>query len=157
MRRLYPISQYDNAGDLKPPVWFYLSLFFLARTWIVWIMSATIRPDGSKLMALFYPLKTHFFFGLISGTLAVILFLIAHRKHNKWIAPFWHKGKILLLTCASIDLAFLLNAISQHHFSFSWANAIQLVIVCWIIIYSLKSKRLSDAFNNYHIGKKIPA
>ncbi|MCE2593306.1 DUF2919 domain-containing protein [Motilimonas cestriensis] len=154
MRHLYPISQYDNNGDLKPPIWFYASLFFLARTWVIWIMSATIRPDGSKIMALFYPIKVHFFMGMASGALAVVLFLIASRKENKWIAPLWHKGRALLLFAVLIDFGLLLNAIVDQHFSYSWASALQLVLVSWILLYTLKSQRLADCFNNYQIGKK---
>ena len=162
MRRLYPISQYDNEGDLKPPIWFYASLIFLARTWVIWVMSATIRPDGSKIMALFYPLKTHFFLGMASGALAVVLFLIAHRKQNKWLAPIWHHGRWLLLLTVLLDFGLLVNAIMDQHFSYSWPSALQLVLVSWILLYTLKSRRLADSFNNYHIGnkpadKKIPA
>jgi hypothetical protein len=99
---------------------------------------------------------------MASGALAVVLFLIAHRKQNKWLAPIWHHGRWLLLLTVLLDFGLLVNAIMDQHFSYSWPSALQLVLVSWILLYTLKSRRLADSFNNYHIGnkpadKKIPA
>lgn len=157
MRRLYPISHYDQQGDLKPPLWFYLSLIFLARTWVIWIMSLTIRPDGGKILALFYPLKANFLLGLASGGFAVLLFLIAHRKQNRWLAPIWHRGRSLLLLATLIDLSLQIQSLLFHHFSYSWHASLQLVIACWILLYVASSKRLAASFNDYQIGKKTAA
>lgn len=146
--KIFPLQFYSQSGDLKPPIIFYYALLFLARTWALLIISTASRETGNKLLAIFYPDKTHFYLGLISGLIAIVLFLISGRDHDKHpvICKVWQKGYPFLLFSVLLDLGLQLYYLYLNRFQYSIEASIQLVLVSWLLLFCLKSKHLKASF-----------
>jgi len=146
--RLYPLDCYSPSGNLKPPRFFYLVLLFLARTWALLIISVILRDSGTQLLPLFYPDKIHFYLGLASGSIALLLFFLCGRDHDKHqgLSKLWQSSYPLLLLGVVSDLALQLYFLLDKHFQYSFVASIQLVFTIWILLYCLRSKHLKDCF-----------
>ncbi|MFT6926784.1 MAG: hypothetical protein ACJAZP_002404 [Psychromonas sp.] len=146
--RLYPLDCYSPSGNLKPPKFFYLVLLFLARTWTVFIISVVLRDSGNPLLLLFYPNKIHFYLGLASGCIALLLFFLSGRDHDKhrYFSILWQSSYPLLLVGVVSDLALQLYYLSGKHFQYSFIASVQLVFAIWVLLYCLRSKQLKDCF-----------
>jgi hypothetical protein len=123
-------------------------LVFLARTWVLFIISAASRSSGSSILAIFYPDRHYFYLGLISGSLALGLFILAGRNHDKyrWISQIWQFGYYLLLINIVCDMVLQLHVLHIQHFQYSLSASIQLVSISWIALYTLKSQHLKMCF-----------
>lgn len=146
--KIFPLQFYTQSGDLKPPLYFYYGLLFLARTWALLIISVASRETGNKLLAIFYPDKMHFYLGLASGLIAILLLLLSGRDHDKHpvICKIWQKGYPFLLICIYLDLGLQLYYIYLDKFQYSVEASIQLVLVIWLLLFSLRSKHLKASF-----------
>lgn len=153
--RLYPLDYYTHSGDLKPPKLFNLVLIFLARTWSLLIISLVLRESGQQLLTFFYPNKSHFYLGLLSGGIALLLFILSGRDHDKhpWSARLWRQSYPVLLLSIFIDLALQIYYLFNNNFQYSFAASLQLVFAIWILLYSLRSKHLKDCFSRQHKKK----
>ena len=146
--RLYPLHSYTQSGNLKPPILFNLILIFVARTWGLLIISVLLRESGQTLLALFYPNKIHFYLGLVSGSMALLLFFLSGRDHDKhpWLATCWRNSYPFLLLSLLSDLTLQLYYLFNNNFQYSLAASVQLVFAIWILLYCLRSKHLKDCF-----------
>jgi len=146
--KIYALKFYTQSGDLKPPTYFYYGLLFLARTWALLIISLASRETGNKLLAIFYPDKLHFYLGLASGLIAIILFLLSGRDHDKHplICKVWQQGYPFLLLSIFFDLGLQLYYLYLDHFQYSIEASLQLVAVSWLLLLCLRSKHLKASF-----------
>jgi hypothetical protein len=146
--KIFPLKFYTQSGDLKPPTYFYYGLLFLARTWVVLIVSITSRETGNKLLAIFYPDKTHFYLGLASGIIAILLFLLAGRDHDKHplICKIWQKSYPFLLLSICVDLILQVYYLYLDRFQYSIEASFQLVLVSWLLLLCLRGKHLKASF-----------
>ena len=99
-------------------------------------------------MAIFYPDRHYFYLGLISGSLAFGLFILAGRNHDKyiWISKIWQIGYYLLFFNIICDILLQLHVLHVQHFKYSLSASIQLVSISWIALYTLKSQHLKMCF-----------
>ena len=148
LAKIYPLKYYTQTGYLKPPAFFYIGLLFLARTWIILILSLASRETGQKILALLLPDRNYFYWGLASGAVSIILLLLSGRDHEKhpWIQAIWKKGALFLLASVSFDLCLQLYHLYLDKFQYSLAASIQLVFVSWFLLYCIKSKHLKACF-----------
>lgn len=146
--RLYPLQHYTEAGDLKAPKLLLYILLFLARTWVLLIISIVSRETGHKILPLFYPDTMHFYFGLGVGFFVLIVFFISGRRHaqDKWALKYWPICFYLIVLSALGDLALQLYYLNLDHFRYSVTASIQLVLVAWSLIYIIRSQQLRDSF-----------
>ena len=146
--KIFPLQFYTQSGDLKPPTCFYYGLLFLARTWALLIISLASRETGNKLLAIFYPDKTHFYLGLASGLIAIVLFLLAGRDHDKhpFICKIWQRSYLFLIFSICFDLGLQLYYLYIDRFQYSIEASIQLVFVIWLLLFALRSKHLKASF-----------
>ena len=153
--KIFPLQFYTQSGDLKPPTYFYYGLLFLARTWVLLIGSLASRETGNKLLAIFYPDKVHFYLGLASGLIAIILFVISGRDHDKHplIGKFWQKGYPFLLLSVLFDLGLQLYYLYQDRFQYSVEASVQLVLVNWLLLFCMRSKHLKASFSRKNNDK----
>ena len=146
--KIFPLKFYTQSGDLKPPVYFNYLLLFLARTWALLVISLASRETGNSLLLIFYPDKNHFYFGLASGFIAIILFLLSGRDHDKqpFICKLWQKSYPFLLLSITCDLALQLYYLYLDKFQYSLEASVQLVFIIWILLFCLRSKHLKASF-----------
>jgi hypothetical protein len=146
--KIFPLQFYTQSGDLNPPRYFNYGLLFLARTWALLIISVASRETGNQLLAIFYPDKIHFYLGLASGLIAIILFFLAGRDHDKHpiICKLWQKSYPLLLISAFLDLVLQLYFLYLDKFQYSLQASIQLVLILWLLLFCLRSKHLKASF-----------
>lgn len=147
-KRLYNFKYYTNEGDLKSPsLLFYIQLF-LARTWIILVISVVSRESGSQLLALFYPDKLHFYLGLIIGAIPLLIFFISGRrfKQKQWAIRCWPYCFVLLLSALIADLTMQLYYLNLVHFKYSLAASLQVVAILWSLLFVINSKQLRDSF-----------
>lgn len=152
---LFPLHHYNDAGDLKPPLFFYLCLLFLSRTWVLLLLCVASSETGNKMLSFFYPDINHFYLGLTSGFIALALFFIAGRcfaeKSDK--SPFfcllWTKGAVFLLFSILLDLSLQLYYLSAKQFHYSLSASLQLVLIIWCLLYLLRSRHLRMSFTTH--------
>lgn len=146
--KIYALKFYTQAGDLKPPTYFYYGLLFLARTWALLIISVASRETGNKLLAIFYPDKIHFYLGLASGLIAIILFFLSGRDHDKHprICKIWQRAYPFFILSICVDLGLQLYYLYVDRFQYSIEASIQLVVVTWLLLLCLRSNHLKSSF-----------
>ncbi len=59
-----PLTAFNEEGWLKPPLWIYINLIFMAKGILIYIASIASRGIGDKVMALMYPEKIAFYIAL---------------------------------------------------------------------------------------------
>ncbi|MCO7188341.1 MULTISPECIES: DUF2919 family protein [unclassified Pseudoalteromonas] len=148
----YGPEYWDKYGVYRTPVGFNLTLLVLLRPLFLWLVSAlTWRPD-LDLMSLFFHSKQHFFVAVMIASLALIptvLFSLRRPTSSPKLARYWRHMRWPLLIAACLDLVWLGMQIVQAHYQFSFYLAIQAVLVCWVILYLLKSRYLTCFFGDW--------
>ncbi len=146
------ITWLDDNGHIKPPIYLYFILIFLARGWCIFIASLTQASDRAALVALFYPQKADFMMALAAGAGALLLygFIIAERKRSPaWVRPMFNQFRWMLLLLLLVDGALLIERSINSHYLYSWSMGLDGLILFWSFIYLFKSKRLSHYFSDW--------
>ncbi len=146
------ITWLDEKGHIKPPIFLYLILIFLARGWCVFIASLTQFSDRSGLVRLFYPEKTDFLMALTAGVGAVIIYglVIAERKRGpQLLRPVFNQVKYALWLLLIVDALLLSQRLVHDHFVFKASFALDALFIFWSCIYLFKSKRLHHYFKDW--------
>ncbi|WP_169307113.1 DUF2919 domain-containing protein [Ferrimonas sediminicola] len=149
----YPIHAYDQHGSLKAPVWLYLLLAFLGRTWLLLAIAAASRTTGADILTLFYPDNHHFYLGLAAGLPVVILLVCGRLKsdHRPMLSALWRHGRWLLLATWLMDLSLQLSGILHARGLIGLYQSLPLLASFWFGWYLLKSRRISDYFDGAHV------
>ena len=138
-----PLNHYDEAGRIKPPVTFWLSSLFLARSYFIFVVALSFRQDSESLLKVFYPNQYELYVGFSIGAGAVIAnVLVALRE--KWWNSNWDKIryliKPLILITLAMDLLYQFKNALDHHWQFIWTVAIFIVVDCILLYWLLKSR-----------------
>lgn len=138
----------DKHGNAKPNLFFWISCFFLARAWTVFVIAGVSREQGSDLLSLFYPDRDALYVGLAAGFPAVILLLLAGNLHRypAIFSRIWHWGRVFLIFAFSCDLLMQMEHLVIDQWRFNWSSASTLLIAFWLIIYLFKSRRTQFLF-----------
>ncbi|MCT8986968.1 DUF2919 domain-containing protein [Shewanella phaeophyticola] len=154
------ITWLDDRGYIKPPLFLYLILVFLARGWCIFIASLTQFNDRSGLVRLFYPEKTDFILALVAGVGAVLVYglIIAERKRS-WLIlrPLFSKSIWFLWALLILDGVFLLQRIVHDDYLFKLGYSLDALFLFWSVIYVLKSKRLHYYFADWAVDDSEPS
>ncbi|QIR14234.1 DUF2919 domain-containing protein [Shewanella aestuarii] len=151
------ITWLDDKGHIKPPLFLYVILVFLARGWCIFIASLTQFNDRAALVKLFYPHKNDFILALVAGLGAVLLYgiIIAERKRQwGWAIPIFKRSKILLWLLLAVDGAILIQRLLHDGFYFKISYALDALFLFWTAIYVLKSKQLHYYFKDWQFIDK---
>lgn len=153
MARQYSDSAYDKHYCLKVSIPMGLSMLFLARPFVILVMSIANRRDRIGLLETFY----HSSFALGVDTFAALpalLVLVAWARRQPNASPairwLWSHGRSLLLLAtllniASVFLPFLLNTGGRMDIP-----EIAKLAICMVILYVLvKSERTKDTFADF--------
>lgn len=140
----YPIEQYDAQGYLKAPFWLWLGWFFLARAWVVFVVAGVSRTGGNDILAWVYPNTATLYLGLAAGLPGLLLmWLIGLRQPQRGlINTLVRCGRAITLLTAGLQLVQTGYHTYVLHGSFHWANALTLLILLWLILYVLRSRRV---------------
>lgn len=146
------ITWLDDRGHIKPPLFLYLILVFLARGWCIFIASLTQFNDRAGLVRLFYPEKSDFILALIAGVGAVLIYglIIAERKRS-WpvLIPIFQRSKFFLGLLLLVDGLFLFQRMMHDDYVFKIGYSIDALFLFWSVIYVFKSKRLHYYFADW--------
>ncbi|WED22519.1 DUF2919 domain-containing protein [Vibrio sp. JC009] len=146
----YSIEQYDKHGFLQVPVWLSLSWFFLAKAWVVFIMAGVSRDAGVKVLEVIYPVTSTLYIGLIVGAPVLILFWLLGLRHpdRKWVLKVIHYGRALTISVTLAQIGLSAYQVYLDGGRFSWANALSLLMLFWILIFVMRSRRVRDCFRS---------
>ncbi|WP_351018213.1 DUF2919 domain-containing protein [Shewanella sp. AC91-MNA-CIBAN-0169] len=146
------ITWLDDRGHIKPPLFLYLILVFLARGWCIFIASLTQFNDRAGLVRLFYPEKSDFVSALIAGVGAILIYglIIAERKRS-WpiLIPLFRRSAWFLWGLLIIDGLFLFQRMMHDDYLFKIGYSIDALFLFWSVIYVFKSKRLYYYFTDW--------
>ncbi|GAA6183155.1 MULTISPECIES: DUF2919 domain-containing protein [Alteromonadaceae] len=136
---LLPLSQYDEAGRIRPPRFFWWCCLFLAKSYVIFILSLSNFRDADGLLEIFYPQKNELFIGFgIGGGALLAIIIVAYRE--KWWDTKWQFIRRLIKPCliltVTLDLLHQIQISLSQHWQFSWAVAtlflFDLVVLYWI-------------------------
>ncbi|MBY6186740.1 DUF2919 domain-containing protein [Marinobacter hydrocarbonoclasticus] len=145
----YTFDDFDQHGQLRPGFWLLLVLLFCAKTWLLFVLSAASRQNGADLMALFYPDRQGFYFGLILGLPALALLWAQGQRHKGGFnSRLWQWGRPLLMFSWAAHLVLQLNAVYLSHGQFHWAPALVLMLSFWAGLYLFKSQHCKAVFES---------
>ncbi len=139
------INWLDDKGRVKPPAFLYVVLAFLARGWCVFLMSLTQAGQRDGLVKLFYPLKSDFISALVTGAVAVFIYIVIifeRKGTSAWMYPVFNKIRWFLFLSVSAELALLFFRLQHSDFLFHWVKGVELLGVFWCFLYLLKSQHL---------------
>ncbi|QKJ88132.1 hypothetical protein PMPD1_3207 [Paramixta manurensis] len=140
----YSPDAYDNKGQLRLPVTFWLVLLVQARTWVLFVMAGASRQQGASLLALFYPDSQAFWLGLGLGVPAALgLLLTGYRQRLPRLWQSWR----YVLSISLFASALLQGWWWQDDDSFSPAVAGLMAVDLLAMGYLLGNRRLRDVFN----------
>ncbi len=140
------ITWLDDKGHIKPPIFLYAILAFLARGWCIFIASLTQASDRAELVRLFYPEKSDFLLALAAGLGAVALYFVVlaeRRRSPSWLRPVFVQLKWGLWILLLLDAILLAQRLIHGQFLFHWSLALDALVLFWSCLYVYKSKRLS--------------
>ncbi|WGV99558.1 DUF2919 domain-containing protein [Vibrio sp. YMD68] len=142
----YSVEQHDKHGFLKAPVWLWLGWMLLAKAWIVFIVAGASRESGAKILGIVYPDQATLYLGLAVGLPSIIfMWLIGLRNtERKWINAIVSWGRFITLMTVFLQIAQTVFHIHLEHGAFNWANGITLMLLLWLAIYLMKSRRVRD-------------
>lgn len=155
--RYNPFRDYDKHGCLKLPWTLYISLAYLLKGYVIWIVSLSYRENPVALLNIFYPNHNDFYHSLIIGLPAVIsLGVVSFRRVKVLTILAWSWSNIRWLLCFSGGIQ-VVNSIWQGHVSwheiqFAASNIWVLTdffVTCMIVIYVILNQHVKDITSEY--------
>ncbi|KFZ36691.1 hypothetical protein HR45_14610 [Shewanella mangrovi] len=135
----------DDKGHVKPPMVLYLLLLFLARGWVIFVLSLTDSSDRAGLVRFFFPERADFLVSLAAGAGAVLIFLLVtaeRRRKPQWLRHCFRWLRPMLLVLLVIDAVLLYFRLKHNHFWFEWSMALDALLLFWSLIYLRVSRQL---------------
>ncbi|MDP7591663.1 MAG: DUF2919 family protein [Litorilituus sp.] len=120
------MQDFDNYDCLKLSKCFYLTLLFILRGYIVWLMSVTNMRDRVSIIEWIYPQTSLFYLSLISGAVGLFVLLIISLRRpgaSYWVQVSWRYCRLILVAALVFDF-------STHVLAYLYW---QLVTIPWLI------------------------
>lgn len=139
-------DDYNSHGMLRLPLWFWTILILQARTWLLFVMAAASREQGTDLLKLFYPDTQSFWHGIILGLPPALAFLLSGRRHlwpRVWQAGYW-----LLLAGMFVTFALQGLGLWQSSDTPSLIDLALALLDAAALAYWLLSRRLRACFDS---------
>ena len=144
-RHLLP-SDFDRYDCVKISKVFYLTLIYLLRAYIAWVMSVSNMQDRVGVIEFLYPDPHLFYLNLLSGMLGIFLLLLLSMRRpgaSEWVQWFWPKSREVILVALGFDLLVRLSGyVVLALFSVEYL-ALQSIIMLIIMVSCYRSKRLA--------------
>ncbi|WP_416308014.1 DUF2919 family protein [Neptunicella sp. SCSIO 80796] len=151
---MLPLKHYDQQGRVKPLASFLFCLLYLARGYVVFVISMSYRADTGLLLGLFYPQKYDFYASLLLGIPAILLALVMIYRDKLWERHYlfafkWIKP-LLLITLLADFLLHLQQGYNQG-WQFSWILAATFIVDISLIYYFIRSRYFSAMIRDWAI------
>lgn len=149
----YPLSAYDGHFCLKPGLLLWLVIAFLARAYVVTLVSFT-RRAGSRmeLIDLVYSHRATLALAALAALPAVAC-VYAYVRRRPGAHPrdraLWHAGRWLLLASALVNLAVVAMPVAQHLAQVEGWRLLEMLVSAWVLIYLAISRRVRQTFAEY--------
>jgi hypothetical protein len=147
-----PLHCYDDAGRIVPPRSLWWMLVFLAKSWLIFIGSVTIRGKESEILAFWYPQKADLYLALALGLPALIAMLLCsnrerlwQRNLNKWVYIVF--GCLFLATIGQLT-HYVLRLVNTQ-FVYDHATAMGLIGTLLVVGYTLRSRHLRLMYRDW--------
>lgn len=147
-----PLHYYDDTGRIVPPRSFWWALVFLAKSWLIFIGSVTIRGKESEILAFWYPHKADLYLALGLGLPALIALLLCSNRERLWKKDFrkWVYLLVICLVSACLgQLGYYGMRVWNTHFKYDHATAMGLIGILLIIGYILRSRHLRLMYQDW--------
>ncbi|WP_435277027.1 DUF2919 family protein [Psychrobium sp. nBUS_13] len=158
--RYNPFRDYDKYGCIKLPLMLFLSLGYLIKGYVIWVVSLSYRKDPSVLLNIFYPSRADFYHALIiaiPAVFCVIIFSLRRIGMPTFVAWLWHRIRFLLIGSALVQIGDSVwqGNISLHniiHFNAYYGVLIDVIFLVGIIVYCMLNQRVIDVSKQYPIA-----
>lgn len=140
-----PLNHYDESGRIKPPMTFWLSCLFLARSYFIFIAALSFRQDTESLLKVFYPNQQELYTGFVIGLGAVLAAVFVAFREKWWNGKFdkvRYLIKPLILLTLILDILYQIEIALDHHWQFLWTVAIFVVVDSILFYWLLKSRHV---------------
>lgn len=152
---LLPLQNYDEAGRIKPPRFFWLCALLLAKSYFIFVLSLSNFRDADALLTVFYPRPSELYIGLGIGFSAVLAIGIVAYREKWWGSKWLFLGrciKPLLLIAVSVDIAHQMQLLFEQHWLFSWAIAFSILTDMILLYWTLKSRHLRYMIQDWQVS-----
>jgi hypothetical protein len=140
----YSVQNFDNFDCLKVSKWVYLSLLFILRGYVVWLMSVTNMKDRVGIIQWIYPETSLFYLSLGSGVLGIFIVLVLslrRPKANEWVKRTWLHVKGIITLALLFDLTICLFGFFYWHLlSLTWLITQAIIVGALIIMLNVSKK-----------------
>ena len=140
----YSVQDFDNFDCLKVSKWVYLSLLFILRGYVVWLMSVTNMKDRVGIIKWIYPETSLFYLSLGSGVLGIFIVLVLslrRPKANEWVKITWLHVKSIITLALLFDLTICLFGFFYWHLlSLTWLITQAIIVGALIIMLNVSKK-----------------
>jgi len=141
----YSVENFDKFDCLKLSKSIYISLLFVLRAYIVWIISVTNMRDRVAIIQWLYPEPALFYLGLLSGLIGLYIVLILSLRRPdaaNWVKRSWRNYRKILIAALIFDeLISWAGFLYWQLLSLSWL-IMQTVVAITIAYYCLSSDKL---------------
>src|SRR5262249_20704831 len=148
------LGSYDNNFSLKPPLWLWLVMLYLARAFVLPFMSGVSSMSGGTDTSSL----TRGVFGIedfVPAALSLIVFVTAFRRipsASLLGRRIWRVGRVILSVAAVVDMAVSIQRFLQLTDTESWRPQL-LLLACiadaYILAYLLRSRWVRDVFSDF--------
>ena len=140
----YSVQDFDNFDCLKISKWVYLSLIFILRGYVVWLMSVTNMKDKVGIIQWIYPETSLFYLSLGSGALGffIVVVLSLRRPNAKsWVKFFWRHVKAIIILALLFDFIICITGFFYWHLlSLTWLITQAIIVGGLIIMLNISKK-----------------
>jgi len=153
----YSVNDFDTFDCLKLSKGFYLTLLYVLRAYIVFIMSVTNMRDKVAIIQWLYPQPDLFYLSLISGAIGLYLLLIISLRRPEaadWVKKSWRNYRIILVFALLFDLGISAAGLFLWQLMSVKLLVMHLTIAVIIVYFSYTSDRV--ALNLEEFPEKLP-
>ncbi|MBU2891928.1 DUF2919 domain-containing protein [Colwellia sp. D2M02] len=141
-----PLTAFNEAGWLKPPLWVYINLIFMAKGLIIFILSLASLRTGDQILAVLYPDKNTLYIAIALSVVplaTLVSFTLGEIQDNLKLK------KLLFLLCAAEiagEISFAIKVIAMDSQPLSSPTLKLLIIQVSLLFFAITSKKVIAFF-----------
>lgn len=151
------VSDFDKYDCVKISLLVYISLIFILRGYLIWLMSVTNMQDRVGIIQWVYPQTSLFYLNLLSGILGLFVLLVLSLRRPEaanWIVKIWPYTRYILIVALLFDMSVsIVGSWYLEELSFFW-HIIHALVTLMLITLLIKDKRLT--INLSEFPEKLP-